>query len=91
MPIATEHWAFCTRCDPFDYFELSEPRRFPTKHRHNRDRETEDVSSKNKQLLIFGQGYSYNLVFCRNVYSVMLCRIVRLVLKATNVTEKLCF
>ena len=54
MPFATEHWAFCTRCDPFDYFELNEPRRFPKQHKHNRKRNTEDVSSKNKQLLIFG-------------------------------------
>ena len=91
MPIATEHWALCTRCDPFDYFRLTEPRRFPKKHKHTRERTTEDVSSKNKQTLNFRQGYSNNLVFCRNVYLEMLCRIVHLVLKATNVTEKLFF
>ena len=54
MPIATEHWVFCTRCDPFDYFRLYETRRFPNNHKHDRERRTEDVSSKNKQLLNFG-------------------------------------
>ena len=45
LPCAIEHWAFCTRCDErYQWIPLPEPRRFPTKHDHKKERSTKDVS-----------------------------------------------
>ena len=44
LPLAIEHWAYCTRCDPYDWIRLPEPKRFPTRHRHDIKRSTNDVS-----------------------------------------------
>ena len=44
LPLAIEHWAFCTRCESDQWIRLTEPKRFPTRHKHEKERSTQDVS-----------------------------------------------
>ena len=46
LPLAIEHWAYCTRCDSESdqWIRLPEPKRFPTRHKHKKERSTQEVS-----------------------------------------------
>ena len=44
MPSVNDHFGYCTRCFPSMFFNIPEPRRFPSRHYHDIKALVQDVS-----------------------------------------------